>query len=60
MAQYEGEMRLKIHNLAKIRKAEIDIKGLTVICGLNNTGKSTVGKALHAVFNSLEDHYGGG
>lgn len=48
-------MRLKIHNLAKIRKAEIDIKGLTVICGLNNTGKSTVGKALHAVFNSLED-----
>lgn len=46
-------MRLQIFNFAKIRHADIKVDGLTVICGLNNSGKSTVGKALHSVFNSL-------
>lgn len=46
-------MRLQIENFAKIRKADIQVRGLTVICGLNNTGKSTVGKVLHSIFNSL-------
>ncbi|MDO5450281.1 MAG: AAA family ATPase [Akkermansia sp.] len=46
-------MRLRIENFAKIRTADVQVRGLTVICGLNNTGKSTVGKVLHSIFNSL-------
>lgn len=48
-------MRLKISNLAKIQKAEIDIDGITVIAGSNNTGKSTVGKSIFSLFNSLNN-----
>lgn len=46
-------MRLEIENLAKIKHADIQIDGITVIAGNNNTGKSTIGKTLYSVFNSL-------
>ena len=46
-------MRLTLENIAKVRKADVEINGITVIAGENNTGKSTVGKALYSVFNSL-------
>lgn len=39
-------MKLEIRNLAKIIEADIEIDGITVIAGDNNTGKSTVGKTL--------------
>ena len=38
----EGSMELHIRNIAKIEKADIEINGITVIAGENNTGKSTV------------------
>lgn len=39
-------MNIKINNIAKINSADINITGITVIAGENNTGKSTVGKAF--------------
>lgn len=48
-------MILSIRNLAKIRQADIELNGLTVIAGDNDTGKSTVGKALYAMFNGFKD-----
>ena len=48
-------MKLKIYNLGKVKNAEIDVDGLTVIAGSNNTGKSTVGKVVFSVYNSLND-----
>lgn len=47
------DMRLVIDNISKIRHAEFDFRGITVIAGNNNTGKSTVGKVLFSSFNSL-------
>ena len=44
-------MKLKISNFAKIEKADINIDGITVICGDNDTGKSTIGKILFSIFN---------
>lgn len=44
-------MRLKISNFAKIEEADIKIDGITVICGDNDTGKSTIGKILFSIFN---------
>lgn len=46
-------MKLHIKNIAKVAEAEIDIEGITVIAGEDNTGKSTVGKALFSIFNSF-------
>ena len=46
-------MILKINNFAKIKEAEIILDGITVIAGYNDTGKSTIGKVLYSIFNSL-------
>lgn len=48
-------MKLYLENFAKIKKADIELNGITVIAGPNNTGKSTVGKALYCIFNSFYD-----
>ena len=48
-------MRLNIKDFAKIKEADIIIDGITVIAGENNTGKSTVGKILFSMFNSLQN-----
>lgn len=42
-------MKLSVRNIGKLKSAEIDIAGITVVAGENNTGKSTLGKALFAV-----------
>ena len=43
-------MKLRIKNFAKIEDADINIDGITVIAGENNTGKSTVGKIFFSLF----------
>lgn len=48
-------MKLRIDNFALIKHAEIDIDGITVIAGNNNSGKSTVGKILYSMFNALNN-----
>lgn len=48
-------MKLHIENFAKISNADIQFKGLTVIAGDNNTGKSTVGKLLYSFFRGQSD-----
>ena len=46
-------MKLSLENIGKVHSASIQIDGITVIAGENDTGKSTVGKSLFAVFNSF-------
>lgn len=48
-------MKLYLKNIGKIAEAAVEIKGITVIAGENDTGKSTVGKALFSIFNSFYD-----
>ena len=48
-------MNIKIKNFGAIVDADVKLDGITVICGDNNTGKSTVGKALFAFYNLLYD-----
>lgn len=48
-------MSIKISKFGKIRKADIALDGLTVIAGQNDTGKSTIGKALFSVIKSVID-----
>ena len=46
-------MKLKCRNIGKLSSAEVDINTITLIAGLNSTGKSTVGKLLFCIFNSF-------
>lgn len=48
-------MILSLKNISKIKETNIELNGITVIAGENNSGKSTVGKILYAVFNSLHN-----
>ena len=48
-------MKLKCENIGKLSSAEVEINSITVIAGLNSTGKSTVGKVLYCIFNSFHD-----
>lgn len=46
-------MRLELGNVGKISSANIELNGITVIAGENNTGKSTIGKMLFCVFHAF-------
>lgn len=46
-------MKLKCDNIGKISSTEVEINTITLIAGLNSTGKSTVGKLLYCIFNSF-------
>lgn len=46
-------MRLELGNVGKISSADIELNGITVIAGENNTGKSTIGKMLFCVFHAF-------
>jgi predicted ATPase len=56
-------VQLKLKNIGMIKEADVNIDGLTVIAGENDTGKSTVAKALFLLYhdmalNSDIDKYG--
>lgn len=50
-------MNLKLQNIGIVKNADIKIDGLTVIAGENDTGKSTVGKAIFALLNERENNF---
>lgn len=47
-------MRLEICNVGRIKEAQIQLDGITVIAGENNVGKSTIGKTLFALLNEMD------
>ena len=48
-------MRLSLENIGIIEKADVEINGLTVIAGNNDSGKSTIGKIAYSLTKSFED-----
>ncbi len=46
-------MQLRLKNINKIEDATINMNGLTVIAGINDTGKSTVGKVLFTLIKAI-------
>ena len=48
-------MELYLKNIGKIRETTIAIDGITVIAGENNTGKSTVSRAIFSMLNSFSN-----
>lgn len=48
-------MKLGIRNVGVISCGEIELDGITVIAGVNNKGKSTVGKILYALLHDMDE-----
>lgn len=48
-------MRLTVDGIGKVTDTTVDLDGITVVAGPNDTGKSTIGKALFALVNSQHD-----
>lgn len=48
-------MRFSIKNIGIIKSADVKVDGLTVISGANNSGKTTVGKALYSIVSATEN-----
>ena len=46
-------MEIILKNIGKVKEANIKIDGITVIAGENDTGKSTISKALFTAFNTF-------
>ena len=46
-------MNLELRNVGKIKYANVELNGITVLAGENNTGKSTIGKMLFCIFHSF-------
>lgn len=54
-------MILSLKNIGKVESAKVELNGITVIAGENDTGKSTIGKALYSIFNGfyiIETYHG--
>lgn len=49
-------IRVRLENIGILQEADIMLNGLTVISGLNNTGKSTVGKTLFSIFHGVQSY----
>lgn len=45
-------MKFIVDNVGKVKKAEIDNLGITIIAGYNDTGKSTILKSVDAILKS--------
>ena len=48
-------MKLKLQNILKVASADIELGGLTVITGENDSGKSTVGKILFSTLKAANN-----
>jgi predicted ATPase len=46
-------MKIKLQNIGIIEDADININGITLIAGQNDSGKSTVGKVLYSIIKGF-------
>ncbi len=48
-------MKYIIENIGKVKSAEIELNGLTVLTGENSVGKSTIGKAIFSLVKGINN-----
>lgn len=50
-------MEIRLKNIGIVKDSSVALDGLTIITGANNSGKSTIGKALYSVLEGAKDAY---
>lgn len=48
-------MMLHLENVGAIKKASVNLTGLTIIAGKNGTGKSTIGKTVYTIIKAVKE-----
>ena len=48
-------MKVYLDNIGIVKDSELIIDGLTVVCGANSSGKSTIGKIVYSIYNAIEN-----
>lgn len=48
-------MKLYLNNIGIISNSIVEIEGLTIVAGLNQSGKTTIGKILFSIYNAIEN-----
>lgn len=48
-------MRVQLKNIGIVNNSSIELEGLTVITGKNNSGKTTVGKAIYSLLDATSN-----
>ena len=48
-------MRINIDNIGIVKDSYIELDGITIITGHNNSGKTTVGKAVNDLYSAVEN-----
>lgn len=48
-------MKIKLQGIGIIKDSEIELNGLTVVTGDNNSGKTTVGKVVYSLFDAVSN-----
>lgn len=48
-------MLFKLRNIGPVEVADIEVKGLTVITGLNDTGKSFISKSIYSAIKTVQE-----
>ena len=52
-------MKFTFENLGPVKKAELELGDLTIISGLNNTGKTNIVYALYGFLNGFGRQFSG-
>ena len=48
-------MNLKLKNVGAVKKASVNLTGLSVIAGKNGAGKSTIGKTIYTIIKAVKE-----
>lgn len=48
-------MKIELNNIGIIKNSSMSLEGLTIITGKNNSGKTTVGKALYSLLDAVSN-----
>ena len=51
------DLKLTLENFGPLRKAEIDLKPMTIFIGPNNSGKTYAATMIYSLFQSVERAY---
>lgn len=54
----KNSLEISVHNFRAIKSADIRLNGITVLAGVNGSGKSTISKLVYWIIKTIRDYEG--